>query len=197
MVILKILFLCVFSYIIGSISFAYIITKLFTKKDIRTLGSHNSGATNVIRTIGIFPGLLVLFLDILKGFTVIKISSIFIENDTLLLIIGFFCILGHSYSIFLNFNGGKSVATSIGILLALFPLAMIITIIIFLACIGFFGIVSISSIISSLSFPIIIYSLEYNIIYTLISIFIAMFIVFRHSSNIKRLINGTEQKILR
>ncbi len=197
MIFFKIFLLSIFSYLIGSISFSYIVTKLLTKQDIRTIGSHNSGATNVMRTIGIVPGIIVLLLDILKGFIIIKFSYIFIKSDILLLIIGLFGILGHSYSIFLNFKGGKSVAISFGIFLAVFPLAMTISLIIFLASMGFFGIVSISSIISALCFPIIMYSLEYSFIYIIIAIFIAIFIVFRHSSNIKRLIKGTEQKILR
>ena len=72
MIFFKIFLLSIFSYLIGSISFSYIVTKLLTKQDIRTIGSHNSGATNVMRTIGIVPGIIVLLLDILKGFIIIK-----------------------------------------------------------------------------------------------------------------------------
>jgi acyl phosphate:glycerol-3-phosphate acyltransferase len=194
---IKLIIMIILSYFLGAISFSYLITKIYLKKDIRELGSKNAGATNVFRSVGKIPGILTLILDILKGFFVVKISYIFFPNSLIhAIIFGCITIISHSFSIFLNFKGGKSVATTLGVFCGIAPLAIFIALIIFIACLGFFGFVSLSSIIAAFCLPFIIYSLKYNSIILIMAIFIAIFVIYRHKSNIKRLYDGTEKKII-
>jgi glycerol-3-phosphate acyltransferase PlsY len=196
MLIIKLLILFVISYLLGAIPTAYLITKIVIKKDIRTLGSGNVGATNVYRSVGKFSAILTLIIDILKGYFAVKLAFYLLPDSLVLAIFfGIVAILAHSYSVFLNWKGGKSVATSLGVFIALAGPAMFITVIIFIATLGLFGYISVASIISAIFLPISIYSLEYNHIIFYTSIIASLFIIYRHKENIKRLIAGTEQKI--
>ncbi|MDR0676348.1 MAG: glycerol-3-phosphate 1-O-acyltransferase PlsY [Elusimicrobiota bacterium] len=194
--VIKFLVFLFFVYILGAIPFSYIITKIHLNKDITELGSKNAGATNVFRNVGKIPAIFTLILDILKGYLTVKISYWLFPNNLLFAIIsGAIVIFAHSFSIFLKFKGGKSVATSLGVFWGLAPLAVFISIIIFISSLGFFGIVSLGSIAATLFLPIIIYSLNYDKAIFIMSILIAIFIIYRHKENIKKLINGTEKKI--
>ncbi|GAH15237.1 unnamed protein product, partial [marine sediment metagenome] len=114
------------SYTIGSIPFSYIIAKLFKGKDVRKLGTKNVGAMNVISVAGLVPGLIALFLDILKGALTVYLTEKITGNLAVSLFAGLFTVIGHNWSIFLKFKGGKGIATAIGVLLLTSPLSVLI-----------------------------------------------------------------------
>jgi glycerol-3-phosphate acyltransferase PlsY len=181
-----------YSYLLGSIPFGLIITKIFLKKDIRKIGSGNIGATNVLRSGKKSLAALTLLFDIFKGYTCVYMTIIF--NEELIYIAGLICFLGHIFSIWLKFKGGKGIATFLGIILALsFNFAIIFGIVWFLIFI-FSKYSSLSSIIST--FSVFIYSLfllNQNLNYFLFTIF--LIVLFTHRENLKRLKEGTERKI--
>jgi glycerol-3-phosphate acyltransferase PlsY len=142
------------SYLLGSIPFAYLITRWKSGKDIRSMGSGNAGATNVARTMGKLSGLIVLILDAGKGIASVLVAQSWTGNDVWGAAAGFFAMLGHSYPIFLHFRGGKSVATGGGAFMTLAPLAMLGSIFIFIVTLSLVRIVAISSVIASASFPV-------------------------------------------
>ena len=188
---MNILIIGIVCYLIGSIPFGFIFTKIFLKKDIREIGSGNIGATNAMRTGSKFIGYTTLIFDISKAvFPVIYIKFNFPE----LLYITSLCIfLGHVFPVWLNFKGGKGVATSVGILFALniyFGLIFIITWFITFASTKFS---SLSSLLASVSIPIYLLILSQ---FDQVIFFTIMFILifFTHRENIKRLINKEETK---
>ena len=185
-------------YLIGSIPTGYIIGKIIFKSDIRKLGSKNIGATNVFRTLGKTAGIFVLLFDILKGLIcVLVIYKLFVimEINTAKIICGLIAIVGHNWTIFLNFKGGKGVATSVGVFLALTPVEIGICFAVFLLIVIISRYVSLGSIISSLTFIILVYIFKRPMPIILFSIFTALIIVIKHVQNIKRLMKGTENEI--
>ena len=182
----------VYSYFLGSIPFGFILTKIFLKQDIRETGSGNIGATNVLRTGNKLLAILTLVLDFLKGYMTIIITLKYF-ND-LILLSALICLLGHIFSIWLKFKGGKGVATYLGILLALSVNYFLIFIIVWFSILLIFKYSSLSSILST--FGILIYEyffLENNILSFLFISFII--ILYAHRSNILKLINKTETKV--
>ena len=204
----------IFSYILGSISFAWIIAKVFKNIDIRKYGSKNPGATNVYRTISKPLGILTLILDVLKGFIPVYLvpyfwnlnigKGIVVVNSVIYytIIVALLVILGHVFSIFLNFKGGKGVAVGLGVFLAINPIATLCSLAVFIVIVVLTRYVSLSSIVASIVLPIGIYFFsKYNIIqsnsyeFLIFSIIVVLLVIIRHISNIKRLLNGTENKI--
>ena len=184
-------------YLIGSIPFALIIPKLFGLDDIRNIGSGNVGATNVLRTGNKLLAGIVLMLDILKGYLPILILVIFeIENNLFQIIfIGHFTIIGHIFPLWLKFKGGKGVATYIGFLFGIniiFGLIFIISWII-IAFIKKYS--SLSSITSLIVLPIYIFFSNYDLLILLFFMYLSILIIFKHSSNIRRLLNKSENQI--
>ena len=189
---INLIIVTVYSYFLGSIPFGFILTKIFLKQDIRETGSGNIGATNVLRTGNKFLAILTLVLDFLKGYMTIIITLKYF-ND-LILLSALICLLGHIFSIWLKFKGGKGVATYLGILLALSVNYFLIFIIVWFSILLIFKYSSLSSILST--FGILIYEyffLENNILSFLFISFI--FILYAHRSNILKLINITETKV--
>lgn len=186
----------VLSYLCGAIPFGYIIAKLFKGIDIRTQGSGNPGATNVYRSVSKPLGIVTLILDILKGFipvyfvTLINPSSYFI-----VLLVALVTILGHIFTIFLKFKGGKGVATGCGIFLALNPIATVVCLLVFAVVLAISKYVSLGSICAAITLPIMIFVLGGKIELTIFATIIAIVVIVRHISNIKRLLSGTENKI--
>ena len=183
-----------YSYLLGSIPFGLVITKIFLKKDIRKTGSGNIGATNVLRTGKKYLAALTLFLDSLKGY-----AAVFITTETfqdLYLYSAFFCLVGHIYSIWLKFKGGKGVATFLGIIFALSYDYFIIFILSWLILIVIFKYSSLSSMCSVLSVLIYDYFfIEKNImLFFTISFFL---IIYTHKNNLRQLINKKEPKIFK
>ena len=181
------------SYLIGSISFALVVGKLFYKIDIRGYGSGNLGATNVYRVLGKKAGLIVAIADLLKGTLACLLPQIF--NSTVNPIIcGLLAILGHVFPVFAGFKGGKAVATATGVLLFLTPLGTLTGFVVFILTLILSKYVSLSSMLAGIA--IFIYSLifEDKVIIAL-ALFISVLVIILHRQNIKRMIKGTENKI--
>jgi len=194
---LKVYFLFVISFLIGSIPFGYVICRIFKKIDIRKFGSGNIGATNVYRVCGGFLGITVLILDILKGFIPVFISkNIFHFPSLISVITGLLTIFGHIFSIFLKGRGGKGVATSFGVIIGLFPLSALSSFILWFIILLISHIVSVASIIAGFFLPIFIYLFYKDISLTIFGIIIFFFIVYTHRENIKRLKKGKENRII-
>ncbi len=196
---MKLIIVLLFSYLLGSIPNGYIFGKQFAEKDIRNYGSGNVGATNVARVAGYKVGLLVAFLDITKGFLSVYIAKTFLLPEYEMAFVftaAILAIIGHNWSMFLSFQGGKGVATSVGVILSLFPLSFIVLFIVWVTMIILTKMVSIGSILGAISLPIsilFIYSSESS--YIIFGIIIALLVIFSHRSNIKRIIKGNENKM--
>ncbi len=188
----------VISYIVGAIPFAFIFTRLITGEDVRKIGSGNVGATNATRVMGFKMGVLVGVLDVLKGFIGVSIAQWLLPSNLpiyYLLLASFLTVIGHNWSIFLNFSGGKGVATTFGILLKLMPVSFFAFIIIWLSIVLLTRYVSLASIVSAISIPVIAFLYYENFYLTFFSLLLAMLIIIRHHSNIDRLVKGNERKV--
>ena len=197
--IIQIAIVVICSYLIGSIPTGYIIVKLFTGQDIRTLGSGSTGATNVKRIMGKKWFFIVMLLDAFKGalpvILTILFGTLYKDIGLMPVIAAIFVILGHSRSIFLKFTGGKSVASGVGTLLALNWQAGL-TIAVIWGCITWVSkYVSLGSIIALALAPAIMWLLNAPIAYVIYSGIAALFVIWLHRENIKRLISGTENKV--
>ena len=182
-------------YFIGAIPFSYLITRWKTGGDIRNMGSGNVGATNVLRTSGKLSALAALILDVGKGVAAVYLGGALGGNEVWGAVGGFFAVVGHSFPVFLNFRGGKSVATGGGAFLVLCPLGIISAIAVFILMLLIFRIVSLGSITASASFPLFawLYGAEKGIVvWGAIS---ALWIILRHSENVVRLLRRTERKM--
>ncbi len=189
------------SYILGSIPFSYILGKVLKGVDLRLHGSGNVGATNALRVLGWQIGLPALILDIIKGFAAVKIAAVIIpDNSTVLIVAGFTAILGHIFTIFLRFKGGKGVAASAGVFSALIPVPFFIALLSFLLVTALSRYVSLGSIVGALVLVIMqtVYTFQNGMQdyeYLILTIIVALFIIIKHRSNFKRIIGGTENKI--
>ena len=188
----------IFSYLIGSISGSMLIGK-FRGIDIRTMGSGNAGGTNAFRTQGSIFALSVLFIDILKGY----IATFYISGDVgqgglLGIICGIAAILGHVYPVYYDFKGGKGAGTLVGILIGLYPFGLLISFSVWLIILVLTGYVGLSTILGGITFPIVVYVENFmgglNSSMGLFSIIIALFLVFTHRSNIRRMLQGDENR---
>ena len=191
------------AYILGSVPNALWIGKVFKGIDIREHGSRNTGSTNAARVLGAKLGILTLILDVSKGLVptlmAILLKADFFENLTRIsnldyVLVGICAILGHVFSIFMNFKGGKAVATTLGVFLILVPKAILFAAIVFFVVFAVSRYVSLSSVLAAISLPIFIYFLYQQTIYVILGILIAILIAVKHRSNIERLKNGTESK---
>ena len=193
---------CILAYLIGSIPTGYIIVKLKTGQDIRQVGSGSTGATNVKRVLGKKWFFIVMLLDALKGALPVLISKYFLSAGMLLDPYGIyavacavFVIVGHSKPVFLGFKGGKSVASGVGTILALSPLAGLIIALICGAVTYISRYVSLGSIVALVLSPFIMYFLNAPAAYVAYCALAAVYIVYLHRENIKRLIDGNENKV--
>lgn len=193
---LKIILYLLFAYLCGAIPFGYIIAKVFRRVDIRTVGSGNPGVTNVYRTISKPLGILTLLLDLAKGFVpVYFVKLINPETFWIVIAVALVTIIGHIFTVFLKFKGGKGVATGCGVFLALNPFSILICFITFVVILAIFKYVSFASIMAALMLPISLYYLDAVPELVMFAGIIAILVVVRHAGNIKRLLNGTENKI--
>ncbi|OED34150.1 acyl-phosphate glycerol 3-phosphate acyltransferase [PVC group bacterium (ex Bugula neritina AB1)] len=187
-----------FSFILGSIPFGYIIGRL-KNIDIQTKGSGNIGATNIHRVLGYQYGLIVLFLDTLKGAVpCLLLAKVFHSSQLPLVteqaICGSLAIIGHIWSPFLKFKGGKGVATSLGAFIVLSPLGVAFSFAIFLITVFFTRYISLGSILAAIGFPIWVYLLKSPKSIFIASIVIATITMLKHKKNIKRLLLKEENK---
>ena len=190
------LFFIVLFYLVGSIPFALLITKVFGHGDIRNIGSGNVGATNVLRTGNKFLAFLVLSLDVLKGLFPFILLNLYSENVNLLqtIFLCHFAILGHIFPIWLKFKGGKGVATYIGFLFGINLTLGLFFLIIWLAIALVSKYSSLSSLIATTIAPIY-FILQNDNYIAIFLIYLLAVIVIKHHENIKRLLNRTENKI--
>lgn len=188
-------------YLLGSISFSYIIAKKIKKVDIRQHGSGNAGATNTLRVLGVGPAVSVLALDILKGIIAVWIGLVLAQDNSGLYpaIGGLAAILGHNWPIYYGFRGGKGVATTIGVIASLVLLPALYAGIIAIISIFITRYVSLGSLLFVCITPIFTYVFlhTYNFppFYFILTVVVAILSIWRHRTNIKRLLSGTESKI--
>lgn len=201
----------IIAYLVGSIPSGLIMGKIGYGKDIREFGSGNLGATNTFRVLGVIPGSFVLVLDALKGILSVGIASYFftqtptlIQNpqtvnyvhSTVVVLSGLAAICGHNWSVYLKFSGGKGVATGAGVLIMLVPKIILILLAIWFVLVLISRYVSLASVSMTLLFPVLmVYYYPRNIPYILFSFIAAFAVTFQHRSNIKRLIEGKENRI--
>ena len=188
---INLIIVAVYSYLLGSIPFGLVLTKIFLKKDIREIGSGNIGTTNVLRTGKKSLAVTTLMLDLLKGYFSIIITFTYFEN--LISYSALICFIGHIFSIWLKFKGGKGVATYLGVILALSYKFFLIFGITWLVLSFLFRYASLSSIISSLI--VFVYSYFFINNFSLILFIFFVIIVYTHRENIVRLKNSEESKI--
>jgi glycerol-3-phosphate acyltransferase PlsY len=181
-----------FSYLLGSIPFGILVSKVFGLGNLRDIGSGNIGATNVLRTGNKLAALMTLILDGLKGVLVVVVAR-FISEDAAITA-SIFVIIGHIYPVWLRFSGGKGVATFIGAILALSFVTGLLVCFIWIIIALIFRYSSLSAIVSSASAPIGIF-LFYDNEALVVTLFMTVLIWYRHKDNIRRLIDGSEAKI--
>ena len=188
---INLIIVAVYSYLLGSIPFGLILTKIFLKKDIRKIGSGNIGTTNVLRTGKKSLAVATLMLDLLKGYFSIIITFTYFEN--LISYSALICFIGHIFPVWLKFKGGKGVATYLGVILALSYKFFLIFGITWLVLSFLFRYASLSSIISSLI--VFVYSYFFTNNFSLILFIFFVIIIYTHRENIVRLKNSEESKI--
>ena len=188
------------SYLLGSVPFGLILTKVFLGADIRNAGSGNIGATNVARVAGPLLGVLTLTLDAGKGWLAVWLADRMTHGEAgVMVMAGFFALLGHCFPVWLKFGGGKGVATAMGIFAALCPEAMVAALILFVLVVWFWRYVSLGSLAAAAAIPLLVYLLwaphfaPPNIV-TAGSLAIAALVIYQHRGNIGRLARGEEPK---
>ena len=189
---LNLITVALYSYLLGSLPFGLILTRIFLHKDIRKVGSGNIGTTNVLRTGNKFLAVATLILDLLKGYLSVFITLSF--NDNLVSYSALICFIGHIFPVWLKFKGGKGVATYLGVILALSIKFFLIFGISWLALSLLFRFASLSSMVSSLIILLYTYFLEDGN-YSLILFIFFIIILYTHKANIVRLKNLKENKI--
>ena len=194
--------LVVLAYLFGSIPWALVIGKVFYKTDIREFGSKNLGGTNAGRVLGKKVGIVVMFLDLLKALISIFICTTFDMSVNVCVLAGLACCIGHCFPIFAGFKGGKAVSTAFGYLVGIsllitnqFVLMALLPFISFLICLYITKMVSFSSMFSILFAAIISFFVQDNLVISFSILLLWVFITYRHSANIKRIINKEESKI--
>ena len=183
------------AYLIGSIPFGYILTKLLRDTDIRSHGSGNIGATNVLRVVGWKAALPVSILDVLKGVTAVLLAKAVSDLPAVYLGAGMLAMIGHSFPIFLRFKGGKAVATAIGALIVISGTVTLVFIILAGLIVALTRYVSLGSIIGSLSVPIMFFIFGYDLEHIFFGLGLGLLVAVRHHANIGRLFRGTETKL--
>ena len=190
-------FILLISYLLGSFPSGFLYAKNLKGIDLRYVGSGSTGATNVLRNIGKWPALIVFILDVLKGFIAVKIAYFFLSENIFQVLAGLFAITGHIWPIWLKGKGGKAVATGLGMFVALSWQVGLASFGTFLIVFCFTKIVSLSSITAALLLPI--YMLRHmgtlNHPFAIFSIIVAIIVIWKHRSNINRLLKGEEPKI--
>lgn len=185
----------VLGHVCGSVPSGLWLVQAFHGIDIRNYGSKNIGTTNVFRTVGPKTAVLVLIADAFKGILAVGIMSYFFHNPLLDVVTALGALLGHNYSLFLGFKGGKGVATALGLLIFMMPKVAVASFGIWLVCVLLTRYVSLGSIMAAIFTPPLAWYLGYPSDYVIFSVVAAFFVVLRHKENIHRLLTGTESKI--
>ena len=200
------------AYLLGSIPFSFLVVKLFAGTDIREEGSRNVGATNVARTAGKLPGIIALLLDIAKGYAAVALAKWLVaqpgwpfaagtapwqSREMWIALAGLIAVLAHMFPVWLRFHGGKGVATAAGVFLALDPIVLAAALIVFAIVVLLFRMVSLGSILTAASIPLLFRFLANDTPFwrIVISIAIALAVIFKHHENIARIVQGSERRL--
>jgi len=200
---LRVAIILVVAYLLGAIPFAVIVGRLFYRVDVRKHGSGNAGATNVMRVLGLKAGLAVLLLDGLKGVAAVLFAMQVhpeqlnaVAYDWVLIGASFAAVLGHSYSPYLGFAGGKGVATAAGALLFVMPAVWLIEVLVFVVVVAVWRMVSLGSVVIAALYPVLVLFFYGDRPAFIVFAFVAASLVlWRHRSNITRILRGEEAKI--
>lgn len=184
-----------FSYLLGSIPTGLLLGLWLCKTDIREHGSKNIGATNTLRVLGKGLGAVALLSDMAKGAIPVLIAGSLNEWEYLPLVCGLAAILGHTFSIFLRFKGGKGVATSAGVFFGLTPIPMGVALLVFMLTLAASRMVSLGSILAALALAISLWVLPHDMVIRMIGTGVALIVIIRHRDNVKRIVSGTESKL--
>jgi len=185
------------AYLIGSIPFGYLLVRWKTGGDIRASGSGNTGATNVLRTTGIVTGIATLILDVAKGYFAVWAADRASSGSAFWMSLAALAVMaGHAYPVFLGFKGGKAVASFIGAFLKLVPLATIAMLVVFLAVVAKTRYISLGSIVGAATFPLAVWLIfQPPLSVEVAALAAAIFIIYRHRTNIMRLQHGSEHPL--
>lgn len=199
---MRLFFAMFVAYLIGSIPTGYLLARSQEKIDLRRYGSGNIGATNVLRAVGKIAALFTLIIDVLKGFIVVTFLAdmtynfrMNVEYPAYLVVLSLCVVAGHDWPIFLDFKGGKGVATTAGILLVFCPKLLLLGLCIWVLVFIFTKIVSVASLITAILLPVVSYFCGYEGSLKFLIFILAGLIVIRHKSNVKRLIKKEEHKL--
>jgi len=192
-----VLFILLASYLLGSFPSGFLYAKNLKGIDLRSVGSGSTGATNVLRNIGKWPALIVFILDVLKGFIAVKIAYFMLSDNIFQVLAGLLAIIGHIWPIWLKGKGGKAVATGLGMFIALSWQVGLASFGTFLIIITLTKIVSLSSITAALLLPLymLIFTGSFSHSFTIFSFIVAIIVIWKHRSNINRILKGKEPKI--
>ncbi|MBQ9008565.1 MAG: glycerol-3-phosphate 1-O-acyltransferase PlsY [Clostridia bacterium] len=193
---LKILLTVVISYLLGSCATGIIYSRMSGNGDIRTKGSKNSGATNMLRVLGKKAALITLLGDILKGSLAAFIGKWLVGGTLGGMIGALFAVLGHNYPVFFGFKGGKGIATSLGSLLVVLPVPSLIAFAVFVVTVSLTRYVSLGSILAAITVPVAyLFTMPFELPVFLICLLMAFLAIYRHRANIGRLRRHEENKI--
>lgn len=193
---MKIFLTVLIGYLLGSISTGVVISRMFANTDIRTQGSGNAGTTNMLRILGRKMALFTFIGDMLKGIIAVFIGKWFVGGDLggLLGVVG--AVLGHYYPLYFGFKGGKGIATSFGSLLFVFPVHALLALAVFIILVAMTHYVSVGSVAAAIVLPLLVIVTHFNQpALCIITACIGASVVWRHRSNISRLMNHTESKL--
>ena len=198
MLIARYIIAAVIGYLLGNIASGVLVGKVFGIQDIRKVGSGNAGTTNVLRNLGWLPSVLTLVFDCLKGYVACLIGKR-LGGDTGMLIGGLASILGHDFPAFFGFKGGKGIATSLGVIIAIHPLLALALLAVQIVAVGVTRYMSVASLITTVAFPILTAVLfrqrENYAMLVVVAVIMSLLSLFGHRSNIRRLIRGEENRL--
>lgn len=183
------------AYLLGSIPFAVLVSRWRRGIDVRDFGSGNMGATNVLRVVGKGAGALTLLADLGKGLAPVLLARALDLSPAEVGLVALATVLGHLYPVFVGFRGGKGVATGLGVFLGMMPLATLLAVGVWAICLALSRYVSLSSILASLSLPLIALLFSFPQIQVVFAAVIGLLVSYRHRENAQRLLAGTEEKI--
>ena len=192
---MSLLLLALLGYVLGSIPFSFLIARLFGVEDVRTVGSGNVGATNVMRTAGKWPGMAALVLDGSKGAVTVLVARGLTGAETEVCLAGLFAVIGHLFPIWLALRGGKGVATGAGLFIPLAPLALGVALLLFIGTLGVSRYVSLASIVATAGLPVAAYLLGASPAVVLTALIAGAMVIAKHQANIGRLFHGLEPKL--
>src|SRR3954463_11656979 len=183
----------IFAYLIGSVPFAWLLARRWGAADLRTFGSGNLGAANVLRASGVRAGVIVAMLDVAKGAAGVALAMRLSDAALVPAVAGFAAVVGHIYPVWLKFKGGKGVATACGAFSVLAPLAVPPSLVVFLITVWWTKYISLGSLLATIALPTIAYATGAPAVIIAAAWGTAALIVFRHRSNVARLVGGTER----